>query len=77
MEGGKSAAPETEQILMPAETQHPQIADNKCKILYTEHRRMPAESLEGDVLNMGRAGHILRETNLTSESPLNQAMDTA
>lgn len=47
--GGKSAAPETEQILIPTETQRSQTADYKCKFLCTEHRTMPAESLEGNV----------------------------
>lgn len=49
MEGGKSAALETEQILTPTGTDHSQIADNKCKILCTEPRTMPDESLEGEV----------------------------
>lgn len=77
VEGGKSAGPEAEQILIPTETQCSQTADNKCKILCTEHRTLPAESLDGDVWNVGRAGHILRVTNHTSGSALNQAKDPA
>lgn len=48
VEGGKSAAPDTEQILILTETQRSQTADNKCKILCTEHRTLPAAFLEGD-----------------------------
>lgn len=53
----------------------PEIADKECEILHTEHWRMPAESLEGDILKVGGVGHILRVTNHISRAPLNQAQE--
>lgn len=52
----------------------PEIANEECEIPYPEHWKMPAESPEGDILQVGGVGHILRVTNHISRAPLNQAL---